>query len=167
MGGLRGAVAFAQVVAYTGPYHLLYRDTVLSVILVTVVVNGVAARPLIHFLGLEARPDAGCGSNLLGQVVDGVAEMVGAEMCHVLGEGGDLHDWTTRIKMVEKNYVFPLLCKNGAGQTYLEREFMWAEVEWSKMLREKHLVYRLWLANINKKREIREEVKEEKRPEEV
>ena len=74
----------------------------------------------VHFLGLEARPDAGCGSNLLGQVVDGVAEMVGAEMCHVLGEGGDLHDWTTRIKMVEKNYVFPLLCKNGAGQTYLD-----------------------------------------------
>ena len=144
MGGLRGAVAFAQVVAYTGPYHLLYRDTVLSVILVTVLVNGVAARPLIHVLGLEARPDDRV-SNMLGLVDDRLAELVGAEMCHVLGEGGDLHDWTTRIKMVEKKYVFPLLCRNGTGQTYLEREFMWAEVEMSRVLREKHLVYQHWL----------------------
>ena len=146
------------MVAYACPHHLLYRDTVLLLILFTVVVNGVAAKPLIHVLGLETRDEG--GSTLLGLVDDRLAELVGAEMCHILGEGGDLHDWTTRVRMAEKNYVFPVLCRNGTGQTYLEREFMWGEVEMSNVLREKHLVYRYWLAN--KRLEICGEARDQK-----
>ena len=54
VGGLRGAIAFAMVIIYDGPYHKLYYDTTLIVIIFTTLANGIIAKPLVEVLGLRS-----------------------------------------------------------------------------------------------------------------
>ena len=54
VGGLRGAIAFAMVVTYEGPFHKLFYDTTLVVIFFTTIANGIIAKPLVNYLGLKA-----------------------------------------------------------------------------------------------------------------
>ena len=44
VGGLRGAIAFAMVVTYEGPFHKLFYDTTLVVIFFTTIANGIIAK---------------------------------------------------------------------------------------------------------------------------
>jgi len=54
VGGLRGAIAFAMVVTYEGPFHRLFYDATLVVIFFTTLANGIIAKPLVNYLGLKA-----------------------------------------------------------------------------------------------------------------
>ena len=53
VGGLRGAVAYAMVVHYTGPYKNLFYDVTVITIFFTSIVNGIMAKPLIAILNLK------------------------------------------------------------------------------------------------------------------
>ena len=53
VGGLRGAVAYAMAVHYTGPYKHLFYDITVITIFFTSVVNGIMAKPLIAILNLK------------------------------------------------------------------------------------------------------------------
>lgn len=53
VGGLRGAVAYAMVVHYTGPYKNLFYDITVITIFFTSIVNGIMAKPLIALLNLK------------------------------------------------------------------------------------------------------------------
>ena len=54
-GGLRGAVAYAMVLHYSGagPYKMLFNDITIVTIFFTSIVNGLAAKPLIAILDLK------------------------------------------------------------------------------------------------------------------
>ena len=54
VGGLRGAIAFAMVVTYEGPFQKLFYDSCLVVIFFTTIANGILAKPLVNYLGLKA-----------------------------------------------------------------------------------------------------------------
>jgi len=54
VGGLRGAIAFAMVVTYEGPFQKLFYDACLVVIFFTTIANGILAKPLVNYLGLKA-----------------------------------------------------------------------------------------------------------------
>ena len=54
VGGLRGAISFAMVVTYEGPFHKLFYDTTLVVIFFTTIANGIITKPLVTYLGLKA-----------------------------------------------------------------------------------------------------------------
>ena len=53
VGGLRGAVAFAMVVHYTGPYNPLFYDVTVITIFFTSIVNGILAKPLVSAFDLK------------------------------------------------------------------------------------------------------------------
>ena len=53
VGGLRGAVAFAMVLHYSGPYQHLFYDLTVITIFFTSIVNGLAAKPLVAILNLK------------------------------------------------------------------------------------------------------------------
>eukprot|EP00091_Calanus_sinicus_P022152 TRINITY_DN6894_c0_g1_i8.p1 TRINITY_DN6894_c0_g1~~TRINITY_DN6894_c0_g1_i8.p1 ORF type:complete len:175 (-),score=70.10 TRINITY_DN6894_c0_g1_i8:2-526(-) len=54
VGGLRGAISFAMVVTYEGPFHKIFYDTTLVVIFFTTIANGIITKPLVTSLGLKA-----------------------------------------------------------------------------------------------------------------
>ena len=53
-GGLRGAIAFAMIVHYEGPYSKLLYDVTVITIFVTTIANGIVAKPLVILLKLQA-----------------------------------------------------------------------------------------------------------------
>ena len=55
LGGLRGAFAFAMSLEYDGPFKLMYHDVILLIILVTNLLNGIAAKPMVILLKLQSR----------------------------------------------------------------------------------------------------------------
>ncbi|XP_023334389.1 sodium/hydrogen exchanger 5 [Eurytemora carolleeae] len=57
LGGLRGAIANLMVLAYDGPFHEIFSDTTLVIIFVTVILNGLIAKPAINYFKLEAGED--------------------------------------------------------------------------------------------------------------
>ena len=54
VGGLRGAIAYAMVITYEGPFHKLFYDATLVVIFFTTIANGILAKPLVNHLELKA-----------------------------------------------------------------------------------------------------------------
>jgi len=56
VGGLRGAIAFAMVTTYEGPFHKLFYDATVMVIFFTTLANGIMAKPLVNYLGLKEDP---------------------------------------------------------------------------------------------------------------
>ena len=58
-GGLRGAIAFAMVTHYEGPYKQELYDVTVIIIFVTTIVYGMAAKPLVIFLKLQADSSGG------------------------------------------------------------------------------------------------------------
>ena len=55
VGGLRGAIAFAMVLHYNGPYYRKFYDTTVITIFITTLVNGVVAKPLVLMFRLKAK----------------------------------------------------------------------------------------------------------------
>jgi len=53
VGGLRGAIAFAMVAEYDGPYNRRFYDCTILVILFTTLVQGIVAKPLVEALQLK------------------------------------------------------------------------------------------------------------------
>jgi len=53
VGGLRGAIAFAMVAEYDGPYNKRFYDCTILVILFTTLVQGIVAKPLVETLRLK------------------------------------------------------------------------------------------------------------------
>ena len=56
VGGLRGAIAFAMVITYEGPFHKMFYDATLVVIFFTTLANGIITKPLVNYLGLKEDP---------------------------------------------------------------------------------------------------------------
>ena len=54
-GGLRGAIAFAMVLHYNGPYYRKFYDVTVITIFITTLVNGVVAKPLVLMFNLKAK----------------------------------------------------------------------------------------------------------------
>ena len=59
VGGLRGAIAYTMAISYDGPYSDQFTDTTLVIIFATVIINGLAAGPLVRGLGLQAKEGGG------------------------------------------------------------------------------------------------------------
>ena len=57
VGGLRGAIAFAMVTTYEGPFHRMFYDTTLIVIFFTTLAYGIITKPLVNHLGLREDAD--------------------------------------------------------------------------------------------------------------
>ena len=55
VGGLRGAIAYTMAISYDGPYSDQFTDTTLVIIFATVIINGLAAGPLVRGLGCRPR----------------------------------------------------------------------------------------------------------------
>merc|ERR1719431_989731 len=57
-GGHRGPMSLAMVAAYIGPYHKLFKDTTLLVIVFSQIVDGIMARYLATQLKMRTRTNA-------------------------------------------------------------------------------------------------------------
>merc|ERR1719500_170288 len=57
VGGLRGAIAYTMAISYEGPFRDEFIDTTIVIIFSTVILNGVAAGPLVQRLGLNEREE--------------------------------------------------------------------------------------------------------------
>ena len=92
VGGLRGAVAYAMVVHYTGPYKNLFYDITVITIFFTSVVNGIMAKPLIAILNLK--------------------QVESSKLNYKVVYGGKPGLFSRLYKKVEKKYLFKALLKD-------------------------------------------------------
>ena len=83
-GGHRGPMSFAMALAYTGPFHLLFEETTLLVIVFSVMVDGVMSRYIASQLKLrtEARPSAVKDLLMMTSIYGGgeLGNLLGVEM---------------------------------------------------------------------------------------
>jgi len=97
-GGHRGPMSLAMVVAYIGPFHKLFKDTTLLVIVFSQIVDGIMARYLATQLKMRTRTNAK-KTTLANDLLALSSIYGGEELSNVLG-ANTATDW--RIFLIEK-----------------------------------------------------------------
>lgn len=94
LGGLRGAIAYTMAISYNGPFNQMFADTTLVIIFVTVIINGIATKPLVKYFKLDK---------------DQTGDNKPAEIGNHSQNSSEPKPGTFRH--LEQNYIFPILRK--------------------------------------------------------
>ena len=151
-GGLRGAFSFAMSLEYDGPFKLLHHDVILLIIIVTNLLNGIAAKPLVILLKLQSgRP---IKEKTFYNISTYIAHHASIGLRN-LSKNTMQDNFYMKLQRFEREYIIRLLCKNESGPNILVREFDEFEEQEALRLIENHSLVHLLQLQRQEKEQIR------------
>ena len=152
IGGLRGAFSFVMNLEYDGAFKLMFHDATLLIIIITNIINGIVAKPLIHYMKLEEPPSP--KDQTFNNLISYLGDIVRLGVRSVSTSQETYQSITIKLLNFERDYIFKLLCKNNSGQERLIRDFDMFEQEEALKMIENHSMVRLLKTQILLEKEL-------------